>query len=207
MRAIVELYEDRKEAYPSVKTLVTLGKEDLSIKVTALSCTNTLVNWIVPRRCGIRGKRRKLTMNVYLYVPHLVFCSLPNLNLSEPHFFRELDKTSALSLSHPIVFPCPLCFRLYTREPYISLGVQSPCTFWSYLACTLMNFLPHTKDRLICSYTFCVLQISDLGGGVPLRKIDRLFNYMYSTAPRPSLEPTRAAPLVSISNYCWRKDL
>ena len=35
MRATVELYEDRKEAYPSVKTLVTLGKEDLSIKVTA----------------------------------------------------------------------------------------------------------------------------------------------------------------------------
>uniref|UniRef100_F7D084 Protein-serine/threonine kinase n=1 Tax=Equus caballus TaxID=9796 RepID=F7D084_HORSE len=69
MRATVELYEDRKEGYPSVKTLVTLGKEDLSIK------------------------------------------------------------------------------------------------------------------------------ISDLGGGVPLRKIDRLFNYMYSTAPRPSLEPTRAAPL------------
>lgn len=34
MRATVELYEDRKEAYPSVKTLVTLGKEDLSIKVT-----------------------------------------------------------------------------------------------------------------------------------------------------------------------------
>lgn len=36
MRATVELYEDRKESYPSVKTLVTLGKEDLSIKVTAL---------------------------------------------------------------------------------------------------------------------------------------------------------------------------
>ncbi|KAG8516835.1 [Pyruvate dehydrogenase (acetyl-transferring)] kinase isozyme 3, mitochondrial, partial [Galemys pyrenaicus] len=69
MRATVELYEDRKEGYPAVKTLVTLGKEDLSIK------------------------------------------------------------------------------------------------------------------------------ISDLGGGVPLRKIDRLFNYMYSTAPRPSLEPSRAAPL------------
>ncbi|XP_004631430.2 pyruvate dehydrogenase kinase, isozyme 3 isoform X1 [Octodon degus] len=39
------------------------------------------------------------------------------------------------------------------------------------------------------------IKISDLGGGVPLRKIDRLFNYMYSTAPRPSLEPTRAVPL------------
>ncbi|XP_043928236.1 pyruvate dehydrogenase kinase, isozyme 3 isoform X2 [Protopterus annectens] len=39
------------------------------------------------------------------------------------------------------------------------------------------------------------IKISDHGGGVPLRKIDRLFNYMYSTAPSPSLEPSRAAPL------------
>ncbi|XP_060051705.1 pyruvate dehydrogenase (acetyl-transferring) kinase isozyme 3, mitochondrial-like [Erinaceus europaeus] len=39
------------------------------------------------------------------------------------------------------------------------------------------------------------IKISDQGGGVPLRKIDRLFNYMYSTAPRPSLESRRAAPL------------
>lgn len=41
MRATVELHEDRKEGYPSVKTLVTLGKEDLSIKVTA-RCAHTL---------------------------------------------------------------------------------------------------------------------------------------------------------------------
>jgi pyruvate dehydrogenase kinase 2/3/4 len=33
MRATVELHEDKKEGYPAVKTLVTLGKEDLSIKV------------------------------------------------------------------------------------------------------------------------------------------------------------------------------
>ncbi|ETE64021.1 [Pyruvate dehydrogenase [lipoamide]] kinase isozyme 3, mitochondrial [Ophiophagus hannah] len=39
------------------------------------------------------------------------------------------------------------------------------------------------------------IKISDKGGGVPLRKIDRLFNYMYSTAPRPNLEPSRAVPL------------
>lgn len=33
MRATVELHEGKKEACPSIKTLVTLGKEDLSIKV------------------------------------------------------------------------------------------------------------------------------------------------------------------------------
>lgn len=40
-------------------------------------------------------------------------------------------------------------------------------------------------------------EVSDRGGGVPLRKIDRLFTYTYSTAPRPSIDGSRAAPLVS----------
>uniref|UniRef100_A0A452J747 Protein-serine/threonine kinase n=1 Tax=Gopherus agassizii TaxID=38772 RepID=A0A452J747_9SAUR len=39
------------------------------------------------------------------------------------------------------------------------------------------------------------VKISDRGGGVPLRKIDGLFNYMYSTAPRPRVETSRATPL------------
>lgn len=62
MRATVELYEEKKEAYPAVKTLVTLGKEDLSIKVTALF-VHTLefsVRAMVFRHCGIRGKGRRL---------------------------------------------------------------------------------------------------------------------------------------------------
>lgn len=67
------------------------------------------------------------------------------------------------------------------------------------------ELLPRTKYRwTVFKKPFCTLQISDLGGGVPLRKIDRLFNYMYSTAPRPSLEPTRAAPLVSILEVLLR---
>ncbi|XP_029386053.1 pyruvate dehydrogenase (acetyl-transferring) kinase isozyme 1, mitochondrial isoform X1 [Echeneis naucrates] len=39
------------------------------------------------------------------------------------------------------------------------------------------------------------VKVSDRGGGVPLRKIDRLFTYTYSTAPRPSLDGSQAAPL------------
>ena len=37
--------------------------------------------------------------------------------------------------------------------------------------------------------------MSDRGMGVPLRKIERLFSYMYSTAPTPPLG-TGGAPLV-----------
>ena len=47
-------------------------------------------------------------------------------------------------------------------------------------------------------FTLSILcKVSDRGGGVPLRKIDRLFTYTYSTAPRPGIDDSRAAPLVS----------
>uniref|UniRef100_A0A671TWU0 Protein-serine/threonine kinase n=1 Tax=Sparus aurata TaxID=8175 RepID=A0A671TWU0_SPAAU len=39
------------------------------------------------------------------------------------------------------------------------------------------------------------LQMSDRGGGVPFRKTERLFSYMYSTAPRPSFGDKHRAPL------------
>ncbi|XP_042188108.1 pyruvate dehydrogenase kinase, isozyme 4 [Callorhinchus milii] len=39
------------------------------------------------------------------------------------------------------------------------------------------------------------IKMSDRGGGVPLRKIDRLFSYMYSTAPKPMVKNSRTTPL------------
>ncbi|KAK2536364.1 Pdk4 [Columba guinea] len=39
------------------------------------------------------------------------------------------------------------------------------------------------------------IKVSDRGGGVPVRKIEQLFSYMYSTAPRPSMEDDRQTPL------------
>ncbi|XP_053562396.1 pyruvate dehydrogenase kinase, isozyme 3 [Bombina bombina] len=58
-----------------------------------------------------------------------------------------------------------------------------------------MESLPPVKALVTLGKEDLSIKISDQGGGVPLRKIERLFNYMYSTAPRPSLEPSRAAPL------------
>uniref|UniRef100_A0A667WWZ4 Protein-serine/threonine kinase n=1 Tax=Myripristis murdjan TaxID=586833 RepID=A0A667WWZ4_9TELE len=54
--------------------------------------------------------------------------------------------------------------------------------------------LPPVKAKVTLGKEDLSIKISDRGGGVPLRKIDRLFNYMYSTAPTPSLEPG-AVPL------------
>uniref|UniRef100_A0A8C1IP20 Protein-serine/threonine kinase n=1 Tax=Cyprinus carpio TaxID=7962 RepID=A0A8C1IP20_CYPCA len=42
---------------------------------------------------------------------------------------------------------------------------------------------------------FKVGMISDRGGGVPFRKIDRLFSYMYSTAPRPTIGDHQRTPM------------
>ena len=39
------------------------------------------------------------------------------------------------------------------------------------------------------------VKMSDWGGGVPLRTTDWLFNYMYTTAPWPRVEMSRAVPL------------
>uniref|UniRef100_A0A8V0XGY5 Protein-serine/threonine kinase n=1 Tax=Gallus gallus TaxID=9031 RepID=A0A8V0XGY5_CHICK len=42
---------------------------------------------------------------------------------------------------------------------------------------------------------FELFKISDRGGGVPVRKIEQLFSYMYSTAPRPRMDDGRQTPL------------
>lgn len=107
MRATVELHETSGEGLPPVKAKVTLGNEDLSIKV------------------------------------------------------KQTHQTALLASACPLQQPPPP---------------------------TLTTSTPNT--------TAACVQISDRGGGVPLRKIDRLFHYMYSTAPTPSLEPG-AVPLVN----------
>uniref|UniRef100_A0A8C2APW4 Protein-serine/threonine kinase n=1 Tax=Cyprinus carpio TaxID=7962 RepID=A0A8C2APW4_CYPCA len=39
------------------------------------------------------------------------------------------------------------------------------------------------------------IKMSDRGGGVPFRKIENLFSYMYSTAPKPQMDDKHRAPL------------
>uniref|UniRef100_A0A8C2I807 Protein-serine/threonine kinase n=1 Tax=Cyprinus carpio TaxID=7962 RepID=A0A8C2I807_CYPCA len=39
------------------------------------------------------------------------------------------------------------------------------------------------------------IKMSDRGGGVPFRKMENLFSYMYSTAPKPQMDDKQRAPL------------
>uniref|UniRef100_A0A8C5HV92 Protein-serine/threonine kinase n=1 Tax=Gouania willdenowi TaxID=441366 RepID=A0A8C5HV92_GOUWI len=56
--------------------------------------------------------------------------------------------------------------------------------------------LPPIKVHVALGAEDLTIKMSDKGGGVPLRKIERLFSYMYSTAPSPVHEDnSRNAPL------------
>lgn len=77
----------------------------------------------------------------------------------------------------------------------VALGTED-LTVKVKLSCCIFCNGGYRMRKLFRPYV--LLQVSDRGGGVPLRKIDRLFTYTYSTAPRPSIDGSRAAPLVSI---------
>ncbi|XP_048410132.1 pyruvate dehydrogenase kinase, isozyme 4 [Stegostoma tigrinum] len=55
--------------------------------------------------------------------------------------------------------------------------------------------VPPIKVMVALGNEDLTIKISDRGGGVPLRKIDRLFSYMYSTAPKPVVQNLQTAPL------------
>ncbi|XP_029588454.1 pyruvate dehydrogenase (acetyl-transferring) kinase isozyme 2, mitochondrial isoform X1 [Salmo trutta] len=75
--------------------------------------------------------------------------------------------------------------------------------------------LPPVKVRVSLGSEDLTIKISDRGGGVPLRKIERLFSYMYSTAPSPvDVDNSRNAPLVrpcpgatEHERFYWQSDL
>ncbi|XP_023667669.1 pyruvate dehydrogenase kinase, isozyme 4 [Paramormyrops kingsleyae] len=55
--------------------------------------------------------------------------------------------------------------------------------------------LPPIKVLVSLGSEDLTIKMADRGGGVPLRKIERLFSYMYTTAPSPVTGNARNAPL------------
>uniref|UniRef100_A0A4W5RLK5 Protein-serine/threonine kinase n=1 Tax=Hucho hucho TaxID=62062 RepID=A0A4W5RLK5_9TELE len=81
-----------------------------------------------------------------------------------------------------VVFQCLFCFQNAMRAT-----VETH---------EMALHLPPVKVRVSLGSEDLTIKISDRGGGVPLRKIERLFSYMYSTAPSPvDIDNSRNAPL------------
>ncbi|XP_071242109.1 pyruvate dehydrogenase (acetyl-transferring) kinase isozyme 2, mitochondrial-like isoform X2 [Salvelinus alpinus] len=57
------------------------------------------------------------------------------------------------------------------------------------------NNLPPIRVMVALGGEDLSIKVMDKGGGVPLRKIETLFSYMYSTAPRPDFGDNHRAPL------------
>ncbi|XP_008586630.1 PREDICTED: [Pyruvate dehydrogenase (acetyl-transferring)] kinase isozyme 1, mitochondrial [Galeopterus variegatus] len=96
-----------------------------------------------------------------------------------------------------------LCDLYYINSPELELEELNECNP-NILQNAMRATMEHHADKgvyppiqvhVTLGNEDLTVKMSDRGGGVPLRKIDRLFNYMYSTAPRPRVETSRAVPL------------
>uniref|UniRef100_A0A665VBI6 Protein-serine/threonine kinase n=1 Tax=Echeneis naucrates TaxID=173247 RepID=A0A665VBI6_ECHNA len=108
-----------------------------------------------------------------------------------------------------------LCEQYYLTSPDMEIKeVNSVCHFTRLFAHFVIHVLcqnamratvethetsptlPQVKVRVSLGTEDLTIKMSDRGGGVPLRKIERLFSYMYSTAPSPvHVDNSRNAPL------------
>ncbi|XP_066530001.1 pyruvate dehydrogenase (acetyl-transferring) kinase isozyme 2, mitochondrial-like isoform X2 [Hoplias malabaricus] len=60
--------------------------------------------------------------------------------------------------------------------------------------------LPSIKVTVSLGGEDLSIKMSDRGGGVPVRKVERLFSYLYSTAPRPETTTQRRTPLAGFGH-------
>lgn len=109
---------------------------------------------------------------------------------------------------------CTFTMRIHgvnkQRATSLPLSVEAVCSRQAG-TCLLASSPPfmaqHSSRTSSNSLSFCCavsplciclcLQVSDKGGGVPFRRIENLFSYMYSTAPAPQIGEHTRPPLVS----------
>uniref|UniRef100_A0A8C2Q7R5 Protein-serine/threonine kinase n=1 Tax=Cyprinus carpio TaxID=7962 RepID=A0A8C2Q7R5_CYPCA len=143
---------------------------------------------------------------------------------SETHTHTHMDSRnvkSAVNVKDAYENACNLCDRYYMNSPELILeefnvkGPDKPIAvvyvpshlyhmvfelFKNAMRATMelhedaMEY-PPVHVQIVLGHEDLTVKVSDRGGGVPLRKIDRLFTYTYSTAPRPQMDTSRATPL------------
>ncbi|XP_015990594.2 pyruvate dehydrogenase (acetyl-transferring) kinase isozyme 1, mitochondrial isoform X2 [Rousettus aegyptiacus] len=179
---VIRIRNRHNDVIPTMAQGVIEYKESFGVDPV----TSQNVQYFLDRFFMSRISIRMLLNQHYGYENARHLCDLYYVNSPE----LELEELNAKSPGQPIqVVYVPshlyhMVFELFknamraTMEYHADKGVYPPIQ----VHVTLGN-----EDLTV--------KMSDRGGGVPLRKIDRLFNYMYSTAPRPRVETSRAAPL------------
>ncbi|VFV31604.1 pyruvate dehydrogenase kinase 1 [Lynx pardinus] len=179
---VIRIRNRHNDVIPTMAQGVIEYKESFGVDPV----TSQNVQYFLDRFYMSRISIRMLLNQHYGYENARRLCDLYYINSPE----LELEELNAKSPGQPIqVVYVPshlyhMVFELFknamraTMEHHADKGVYPPVQ----VHVTLGN-----EDLTV--------KMSDRGGGVPLRKIDRLFNYMYSTAPRPRVETSRAVPL------------
>ncbi|KAM8824385.1 pyruvate dehydrogenase (acetyl-transferring) kinase isozyme 2, mitochondrial-like [Synchiropus picturatus] len=102
----------------------------------------------------------------------------------------ELRQTNVNKAGEPIriaYIPSHLyhmLFELFKNAMRATIENHVPC-----------RILPPIKVMIAVGGEDLSIKMSDRGGGVPFKKTERLFSYMYSTAPRPSFGEKHRAPM------------
>ncbi len=206
LRAVVEHHGD-VDVLPKVHVLVCKGKEDLTIKVPCpVVATNICIvitifvqnlpfHAFLKRRLSRQssGNMLKTSQDALLLTSTLVFRWRRPLLVKTGWVFARLDAAPVLLLF------------LYAMWCHNKNHAGVWCN--SLLGCRVQRNTLHSvkgdfsKAALEGNLTHDVVfsfQISDQGGGISKGKIDQLFHYMYSTAPRPpSPQASSVTPLVS----------
>ncbi|XP_073161954.1 pyruvate dehydrogenase (acetyl-transferring) kinase isozyme 1, mitochondrial isoform X2 [Lepidochelys kempii] len=179
---VITIRNRHNDVIPTMAQGVIEYKE--SFGVDPVTCQN--VQYFLDRFYMSRISIRMLLNQHYGYENAKRLCDL--YYMSSPELV--LEELNAKSSGHPmqvVYVPSHLyhmVFELFknamraTMERYTDRSVYPPI-----------------QVHVILGNEDLTVKISDRGGGVPMRKIDRLFNYMYSTAPRPRVETSRATPL------------
>ncbi|XP_052389172.1 pyruvate dehydrogenase (acetyl-transferring) kinase isozyme 2, mitochondrial-like isoform X2 [Carassius gibelio] len=115
------------------------------------------------------------------------YLTSPEVEIKQVNCEREFSLSNFHDLIHIVYVPSHLYHMLF--ELFKNAMRATVETHESSL------HLPPIKVRVSLGREDLTVKMSDRGGGVPLRKIERLFSYMYSTAPSPVTGNSRNAPL------------
>ncbi|TNN58978.1 [Pyruvate dehydrogenase (acetyl-transferring)] kinase isozyme 1, mitochondrial [Liparis tanakae] len=147
----------------------------------------------------------RISIRMLLNQHTLLFGGKVKVNPAHPKQIGSIDPNCRVSdiIRDAYANARNLCDRYYMNSPELILEefkVNPITVVYNAMRATMELYgdameYPPIHAQVALGTEDLTVKVSDLGGGVPLRKIDRLFTYTYSTAPRPSSDRARAAPL------------